>query len=135
MPTLSLPSDPMEHSGMVGAWLLSPDSPAALASSLFFSLQPRLGLNPMVLAQFVLIPSFSIQTKACEWGEVTIILMDLPVNARHLRALAGCSKGKRTKRDEAPKVTALDLEGISVPLMAWASLLAFSAKISKGRSS
>lgn len=68
----------------------------------------------MVLAQFVLIPSFSIQTKACEWGEVTIILMDLPVNARHLRALASCSKGKRNKRDEAPKVTALDLEGTSV---------------------
>lgn len=35
--------------------------------------------------------------------------MGLPGNARHLRALAGCSKGKR--RDEAPKVTALDLEG------------------------
>lgn len=39
--------------------------------------------------------------------------MGLPVNNRHLRAWAGCGQGKRSKRDEASKVTALDLEGTS----------------------
>lgn len=39
--------------------------------------------------------------------------MGLPVNTRYLRAWAGHGQEKRSKRDEASEVAALDLEGTS----------------------
>jgi hypothetical protein len=63
--------------------------------------------------------------------------MGLPVNARRLRAWAGHSQGKTSKRVEAFKAPAVDLQGTqgSLPLMAWAGLSASSRMTCKGWSS